>query len=85
MATDAELRDGLLMALYDFAAKDALLTSADGHTTVFKCACGREQAYAPEGEPGGVTIEEAVRLGWTLTAQDTPRWTCPICRERKAN
>ena len=42
----------------------------------FDCACGRSQAYAPAHQPGGITDEEAVAIGWR---REQGRWLCPFC------
>ena len=42
----------------------------------FECACGREQHYAPKGEPGGITEKEAKMIGWVETEHG---WKCPFC------
>lgn len=60
--------------------KDGLVHS--GSRLVFRCECGREQAHAPPGRSGGITIPEAKSVGWTATyAEDRSimKWTCPFC------
>lgn len=39
--------------------------------------CGRTQAVALENRAGGVTVEEAQRIGWTCLQGD--HWLCPLC------
>jgi len=58
--------------------------SVDGKTIVFLChKCGREQAYASEENPGGVTHQEAKNFGWKVTTRHWPRTVetqlCPFC------
>lgn len=43
----------------------------------FECACGRAQSYAPAGEPGGITADEAVECGWVKLTDG--KWSCPFC------
>lgn len=48
----------------------------------FKCPCGRIQAYAPKGERGGCTEDEAETIGWRLINGE---WQCPYCTGNTAN
>jgi len=50
---------------------------------VYPCGCGRQQGYAPAGESGGVTPEEAGQFGWRRRKDGT--WVCPICSEGRAS
>lgn len=46
--------------------------------TYFICVrCIRRQAEAPEGVDGGITQEEARRIGW----QFEPEVLCPFCHD----
>lgn len=38
--------------------------------------CARAQSYAPADQSGGVTVNEAVALGWMKTDRG---WICPFC------
>lgn len=64
--------------------KDGLAPGSARSGLVFRCACGREQAFAPPDRSGGVTIPEAKSLGWrpAVAADRTiSAWTCPFCAE----
>jgi hypothetical protein len=50
-------------------------------TTVIRCGCcGREQVIVLDGEPGGVTEEEAREIGWELFVKtgEPDVWLCPF-------
>lgn len=43
--------------------------------------CGRDQAIvAEDDDPGGVTTDEAVAIGWGSVQEDgsEPKWICPL-------
>lgn len=45
----------------------------------FKChVCRRKQTFAPEEQPGGITIEEAEDVGWRWSEKG---WLCPVHRK----
>jgi hypothetical protein len=41
----------------------------------FECSCGRKQSYAPPDKRGGITVEEAIAVGWTFD----DNFHCPFC------
>jgi hypothetical protein len=43
---------------------------------VLRCVvCGREQPIVPPGQPGGITDDNARRIGWVPTPAG---WRCPL-------
>jgi len=44
--------------------------------------CGKAQSYAPAEKGGGVTVEEAKKLGWE---KDKYGWRCPFCTGNTEN
>ena len=48
----------------------------DNDKIMFRCDCGRKQSYAPSGSAGGITEQEAEKIGWRRIGH---KWTCPFC------
>jgi hypothetical protein len=56
-----------------------------GASLAFECVadeCGRRQSCAPDGVPGGITAEQAIRVGWTFGVDG---WRCPVCSRAPAS
>lgn len=64
----------------DPAAVAVKLGGVEGR--VYCSGCDRSQALKPDGEPGGISLAEAMNIGWTI--EGSLGTFCPMCNEAAA-